>query len=115
MKSESSPPPVYRKIEALPPTAPSPTTGTAVGGTLTPTGASIQAGGAGLPTAQRTVQLSFETTRDQVFKAFPATANLADKAQGGKIRIDVSAGFESNSLRNAVLELLDEANIERKT
>jgi hypothetical protein len=56
-------------------------------------------------------------TRDQVFKAFPATANLAEKADGGKVKINVEAaaadGFDPSWLRNAVYEPLDEANIDR--
>jgi hypothetical protein len=51
-----------------------------------------------------------------VFKSFPAIANLADKSDGGKIKIIVegqcAAGFDANWLRNAVQEPLDEANID---
>lgn len=62
--------------------------------------------------------MSFEATRDQVFKAFPALANLAEKADGGKIIIQVQAtsanGFDPAWLRNAVEEPLDEADIEMR-
>ena len=68
-------------------------------------------------TAVRSVQLAFDATRDQVFKAFPAIANLAEKADGGKVKINVEAaaadGFDPSWLRNAVYEPLDEANIDR--
>jgi hypothetical protein len=63
------------------------------------------------------VRLSFAATRDQVFKAFPAIANLAEKSDGGKIVIHIEAssqqGFDPAWLRNAVEEPLDEADIER--
>lgn len=59
----------------------------------------------------------FEASRDQVFKAFPAIANLADKSDGGKIRIRIEGisgdGYDPSWLRNAVDEPLDEADIER--
>jgi hypothetical protein len=67
---------------------------------------------------QRVVRLIFSATRDQVFKAFPAIANLADKSDGGKVTIHVEAtsqvGFDPSWLRNAVEEPLDEADIERQ-
>ena len=66
---------------------------------------------------RKRVTLSFEATRDQVFKAFPAIANLADKSDGAKVHIHVeglsAAGFDPSWLRNAVDEPLDEADIER--
>ena len=65
------------------------------------------------------IVMTFEASREQVFKAFPAIANLADKSDGGKITIRVegssTAGFEPSWLRNAVDEPLDEADIERST
>jgi hypothetical protein len=68
--------------------------------------------------AQRTLKLTFTATRGQIFKAFPAIANLADKSDGGKITITVEsqsqAGFDPAWLRNAVEEPLDEADVERK-
>jgi hypothetical protein len=55
-------------------------------------------------------------SRDAVFKAFPAIANLADKSDGGEIKITVegqcAAGYDPNWLRNAVQEPLDEADID---
>ncbi len=75
--------------------------------TLTPVGA----------TRQGTVRLKFKATRDQIFKAFPAIANLADKSDDRKVTVNVegtsSAGFDPSWLRNAVEEPLDEANIEK--
>ena len=59
----------------------------------------------------------FEATRDKVFKAFPAIANLADKSDGAKVRIKIegtsAAGFDQSWVRNAVDEPLDEADIDR--
>jgi hypothetical protein len=67
--------------------------------------------------AARSLRLLFRATRDQVFKAFPAIANLAEKSDGGKVTIQVDAtsqsGYDPSWLRNAVEEPLDEADIER--
>jgi hypothetical protein len=64
------------------------------------------------------VRLLFSATRDQVFKAFPAIANLAEKSDGGKVTIRVEGtaqgGYDPSWLRNAVEEPLDEADVERK-
>jgi hypothetical protein len=64
------------------------------------------------------VRLSFAATRDQVFKAFLAIANLAERSDGGKVVIQIEAtsqnGFDPAWLRNAVEEPLDEADIERR-
>lgn len=64
------------------------------------------------PTAYR---VEFAANRDQVFKAFSAVANLAEKASEGRIRITIEAtqpqGFDPAWLRNAVEEPLDEADI----
>jgi hypothetical protein len=69
------------------------------------------------PARQTTVRLKFKATRDQIFKAFPAIANLADKSNDGKVTLSVegtsSEGFDSSWLRNAVEEPLQEADIER--
>lgn len=66
---------------------------------------------------RKRVALTFEATREQVFKAFSAIANLADKSDGARVRIRIegasSAGFDPAWLRNAVDEPLDEADIER--
>jgi hypothetical protein len=68
-----------------------------------------------VPQTNRAVRLSFTATRDQVFKAFPAIANLAEKADGGKVVIHIEAtsqqGFDPAWLRNAVEEPLDEADV----
>jgi hypothetical protein len=61
------------------------------------------------------MRLSFTATRDQVFKAFPAIANLAEKSDGGQVVIRIKAtaeqGFDAAWLRNAVEEPLDESEI----
>ncbi|MBI3798062.1 MAG: DUF499 domain-containing protein, partial [Deltaproteobacteria bacterium] len=70
------------------------------------------------PQTNRLVRLSFTATRDQVFKAFPAIANLAERSDSGKVVIQIEAisqqGFDPAWLRNAVEEPLDEANVERR-
>lgn len=88
--------------------------------TTTPGAGPVPQPGAGpqpQPSAPSMVRFSFTATREQVFKAFPALANLAEKADGGKVRIQVEAnsatGFDPSWLRNAVQEPLDEADIER--
>jgi len=62
---------------------------------------------------RNTVKLSFRANRDQIFKSFPAIANLADAA--GEVAIEVTAeksdGFDESWLRNAVLEPLDEEGL----
>lgn len=68
-----------------------------------------------VPGVRRTqVRYAFEANRDQVYKAFPAVANLAEKS--GKVRLDVTAtndeGFDPTWLRNAVEEPLEEADIQ---
>ncbi|HXG33901.1 MAG TPA: hypothetical protein VNJ11_11085 [Bryobacteraceae bacterium] len=67
------------------------------------------------PTLKTRIALAFEATREQVFKAFPAIANLADRSDGGKVKLRVegtsAAGFDAAWLRNAVEEPLDEADI----
>lgn len=60
------------------------------------------------------VRLRMRMTRQQIYASFNAISNLADKA--GTIRLTVEAekldGFDPNWLRNAVLEPLDEADVE---
>ena len=72
--------------------------------------------GTGATAGKNRITLVFEATRDQVFKAFPAIANLADKSDGEQVRIKVigtsAAGFDPSWLRNAVDEPLDEADID---
>lgn len=66
---------------------------------------------------RKRIALTFEATREQVFKAFPAIANLADKSDGARVRIRIEGssalGFDPSWLRNAVDEPLDEADIVR--
>jgi hypothetical protein len=66
----------------------------------------------------RAARLVFRATRDQVFKAFPAIANLAEGSDDGKVTIQVEAtseaGYDPSWLRNAVEEPLDEADVERR-
>ncbi|UCF91543.1 MAG: hypothetical protein JSW39_25275 [Desulfobacterales bacterium] len=90
-----------------------------------PTGMGVETGfgpaatGPEVAGRRKRVTLTFEATREQVFKAFPAIANLADKSDGAKVRIRIegssAAGFDPSWLRNAVNEPLDEADIERTT
>ncbi len=67
---------------------------------------------------QRIVRLRFRATRDQVYKAFPAVANLADKSDAKTVTVTVEAtaenGFDKSWLRNAVDEPLDEADVEKE-
>ena len=63
---------------------------------------------------QTAVRLSMRMTRQQLYASFNAISNLADQA--GTIRMVVEAekldGFDPNWLRNAVLEPLDEADVD---
>jgi len=67
---------------------------------------------------KRTIKLLFKATRDQIFKAFPAIANLADKSDDGRVTVRIEGssaeGYEPSWLRNAVEEPLDEADIEQQ-
>jgi hypothetical protein len=64
--------------------------------------------------------LEFTADRSQLFKAFPALGNLADKCKEGRLTVRIQAtaklpaGFDPTWLRNAVEEPLDEADIERR-
>jgi hypothetical protein len=66
------------------------------------------------------VTFAFVANRAQLFKAFQALANLADKSEGGQVTVRIEArpaaagGFDPSWLRNAVEEPLDEADIERR-
>jgi hypothetical protein len=68
------------------------------------------------PKVRTSIRIAFPASRDDVFKSFPAVANLADKSDGGKIQITIEGqaapGYDPNWLRNAVQEPLDEANID---
>jgi hypothetical protein len=61
--------------------------------------------------------IKLRATRHQIFKAFEAIANLADKSDEGKLTIQIeatnAAGYDPTWLRNAVEEPLDEADVER--
>lgn len=65
---------------------------------------------------RRRVSLRFGATRDQLYRAYDALANLADMADDGRLGIHLEAireeGFDATWLRNAVEEPLDEAGIE---
>lgn len=80
-----------------------------------PDGGSAPAGG-GVPQVRTSIRIAFPASRDDVFKSFSAIANLADKSDGGKVKLTVegqcASGFDANWLRNAVQEPLDEANID---
>ena len=72
--------------------------------------------GAEAPTTagiQRTVELTFQGDRTQLFTAWNAVANLADMA--GKVSVTLHAesekGFDKNKLQNGVLEPLKEADL----
>jgi len=64
---------------------------------------------------QGAVEIRFAASRDQVLKSFSAIANLADKSDGGKVRITVQAtsaeGYDPAWYRNAVKEPLEAADI----
>ena len=83
-----------------------------------PRGAPTPAPGKPPGERQNIVRLKFKATRDQMFKAFPAIANLADKSDEGKVNVNVEGTsaerFDPSWLRNAVEEPLDEADIERE-
>ncbi|WP_054029999.1 ATP-binding protein [Desulfatitalea tepidiphila] len=85
-------------------------TSTGIGSTTGPLTTGAESAG-----RRKTIAMTFEATREQVFKAFPAIANLADKSDGAKVRIRIEGssadGFDPSWLRNAVDEPLDEADI----
>jgi hypothetical protein len=83
----------------------------------TTTAAGHVSAGGGTDASRMRISLVFDATRDQVYKAFPAIANLADKSDEAKVRIRVegtaSGGYDPSWFRNAVEEPLDEADIDR--
>ena len=85
---------------------------TTTGGTAPVVGPGAGSG----PKIRTSVHIAFPASRDDVFKSFQAIANLADKSDGGKIKIVIegqaAAGYDPNWLRNAVQEPLDEASID---
>lgn len=97
------------------PGVPAPTPGTPIqpGPRGSPSAPATPAGG-----RQSTVHLKFQATRNQVFKAFFAIANLAERSDNGKVSVHVEGtsaqGFDPLWLRNAVFEPLDEADIARE-
>ncbi len=66
-----------------------------------------------LPVCQKEVTIRITASRDQLFKAWQAISNLADKA--GKASLEIKAtsdqGFDPSWLRNAVYEPLEEAGV----
>jgi hypothetical protein len=76
------------------------------------------ASGTGAGGETRIVRFKFKATRTDIFKAFSAIANLADKSDGGRVTISVEGtsaqGFDPQWLRNGVEEPLDEAGIKRE-
>jgi hypothetical protein len=92
------------------PPGPTPPDPGPVGPTPPPTGLTPPQPG----TVSTTVRLKMRMTRQQLYASFNAIGNLADKA--GAIRVTVEAekpdGFDPTWLRNAVLEPLDEADVE---
>lgn len=106
--------------ESVAPATVTGTQSTVVGG-LTPRGApgsaptgTVRSQAAG---RQSTFRVAFKATRDQIFKAFQAIANLADRSDTRRVTIHVegtaSDGFDPVWLRNAVEEPLDEAEVEK--
>ncbi|MBI3304424.1 MAG: AAA family ATPase, partial [Deltaproteobacteria bacterium] len=69
-------------------------------------------GGAG-PQIQRSVHLEFSADAAQLYKAWNAIGNLAEKAGTVKVEVDAQSekGFDPNWLRNAVFEPLEEADL----
>lgn len=82
-----------------------------------PGAAPIPTPGAPADERQNVVRLKFKATRGQIFKAFHAIANLADKSDDGRVSVNVegtsTTGFDPSWLRNAVEEPLNEADIKR--
>jgi hypothetical protein len=64
-------------------------------------------------TTRKEVTIRITGSRDQLFKAWPAIANLADKAGKASIQVNAASeqGFDQSWLRNAVYEPLEEADV----
>ncbi len=62
------------------------------------------------------LRIKFRATRDQIFKSFPAIANVAERSDDGQVTITVEGisvdGYDPSWYRNAVEEPLDEADVE---
>jgi len=104
--------------QEAPLTGPSPggVVGLPSGGVVAPP---VPSGSGGAASTLGRVEFAFSATRDQVFKVFPAIANLADRSDGRTVTIRVEGvsmkGYDASWLRNAVDEPLDEAGVERKS
>jgi hypothetical protein len=111
--SPEQPPPLQPPVDDSQPTD---TTPASVTYSTPATAASPQV--AEKPTGRSGVRIRFTATRDQVFKSFPAIANLADKSDGGSITVQIEGtsaqGYDPTWLRNAVEEPLEEAEIGAK-
>ncbi len=112
-----APPPPVTGGQPTPTTIPGPSSGNAPQPVPATQPTTTGAVSGSVPSMARTsVRISFPATRDDVFKSFPAIANLADKSDAGKIKIIIEgqsiAGYDTNWLRNAVQEPLEEASIE---
>jgi hypothetical protein len=96
----------------IPPGVDQPSTGVGAGPGAGPATTGQEAAG-----RKNRIAMTFEATREQVFKAFPAIANLADKSDGAKVKITIEGssanGYDPSWLRNAVDEPLEEADIEK--
>jgi hypothetical protein len=68
------------------------------------------------PVTPNEITYVIEATRDQLFKAWPALANLAEMAGKVTLRVDArpEKPLDANKLRNAVEEPLDELGVIRK-
>jgi len=77
------------------------------------TGAVLEPTGAPQEASTKEICLRLAGSRDQLYKAWLAIANLADKA--GKASLEITAtsevGFDPSWLRNAVYEPLEEADV----
>lgn len=90
-----------------------PPEGPAVSPPVPPEGGTQPSTGPMVSQGQRSVHLEFNANRTQLFQAWNAVANLAEKA--GTVKVEVEAqsekGFDPNWLRNAVFEPLEEADL----
>jgi len=66
------------------------------------------------PEAQRVFKTGFRANRQQLYAAWGAVANLAEKAGSVHVQVDARSeeGFDPQWLRNAVKEPLEEADVE---
>lgn len=105
-------------VGPTPPGDVTPPPGDGGGTTLTPPpgGGTVVVPPPARPAKPTIVQLRFAVNREQLFRIFPAVANLSDNSDGGMVTIRVTAnsgdGFDPSWLRNAVEEPFDEAGVE---